>query len=191
MSSDVDLTAARERTRAGGAGALWLRGLLPLVLLVGLVAVFLRFGPIGVFRQGFPPVEELTVQRITLPEPGLIRLSVVNGGPDPVTVAQVIVDDALWAHTVRGDRTIQRLESRAIDIHYPWVEGEPHEVVLVTSTGLTIPAEIAVATETPSADARYLTTFALLGIYVGVVPVFLGLLWLPFLRRVGRHWIDF
>jgi zinc transporter ZupT len=31
----------------------------------------------------------------------------------------------------------------------------------------------------------------MLGIYVGVIPVFLGLLWLPFLRAIGRRWIDF
>jgi zinc transporter ZupT len=31
----------------------------------------------------------------------------------------------------------------------------------------------------------------MLGVYVGVVPVFLGLLWLPFLRAIGRRWIDF
>lgn len=192
MSSEVDVTTVRPSARArSAAGALWARGLLPLVLLAGLVAVFLRFGPVGVFRETFPPVEVLTVQRITLPEPGLIRINVVNGGPDPVTIAQVMVDDALWAHTVQGDRTIPRLESRTIDIPYPWVEGEPHEIVLVTSTGLTFPAEVAVATESPSVDGRYLTTFALLGIYVGVVPVFLGLLWLPFLRRIERRWIDF
>ncbi len=30
---------------------------------------------------------------------------------------------------------------------------------------------------------------ALLGIYVGVIPVSLGMLWLPFLRRLGSQWI--
>jgi zinc transporter ZupT len=34
-------------------------------------------------------------------------------------------------------------------------------------------------------------TFALLGIYVGVIPVFLGLLWLPFLAGVSPRWVDF
>jgi zinc transporter ZupT len=31
----------------------------------------------------------------------------------------------------------------------------------------------------------------MLGIYVGVVPIFVGLLWFPFLRRVGRRWLNF
>ena len=30
---------------------------------------------------------------------------------------------------------------------------------------------------------------ALLGIYVGVIPVSLGMLWLPFLRRLGPQWM--
>jgi zinc transporter ZupT len=188
--------------RADGAGArlvvesklglpTWLKGVGPLVLLAILVFVFLRTGPIGVFRQAFPPIEQLTIQRVTLPEPGLLRLSVVNGGPESVTVAQVTVDDAIWRHTIDGPRTIDRLQKRSIDVPYPWVEGEPHVIKVVTSTGLTFEREVLVATETPKADARHVTTFALLGVYVGVIPVLLGLLWLPFLRSVDRKWVDF
>src|SRR5918995_1162623 len=107
-----------------GAGlALWFKGLAPLILLAALVAVFLRVGPVGVFRQSFPPVEELTIERIRLPEHGVMEVQLVNGGPEPVTVAQVMVDDANWVHRVDGSRTIDRLERRTITIPYPWVEG--------------------------------------------------------------------
>jgi zinc transporter, ZIP family len=123
--------------------------------------------------------------------PGELEVTVVNGGPEPVTIAQVMVDDANWVHSLDGDRTVGRLETRRIRIPYPWVEGEPLAVALVTSTGLTFEHEVPVATRTPSVDARYLGTFALLGVYVGVVPVFIGLLWLPFLRSVRRKWLDF
>ena len=169
----------------------WLLGVGPLVLLVGLVVLFLKAGPVGVFQQSFPPVEELTIERISLPRTGLMRVDVVNGGPEAVTVAQVLVDDASWVHSIDGSRTIGRLESRRLSIPYPWVEGEPHTVTLVTSTGLTFSSTLPVAVVTPRADARYLSTFALLGIYAGVVPVLIGLLWLPFLRRVERRWLDF
>ena len=179
----VELTRRRLPT--------WVKGVGPLALLAILVVVFLRIGPVGVFRQAFPPVEELSVQRVTLPMPGLMRLVVVNGGPEAVTIAQVTVDDATWRHTIDGPRTIERLQRRTIDVPYPWVEGEPHTVKVVTSTGLTFEAEVAVATQTPKADARYISTFALLGVYVGVIPVLLGLLWLPFLRAINRKWVDF
>jgi len=181
----------RSAARSRGGVPLWLKGLAPLVLLAVLVAAFLEFGPIGVFRQSFPPVEVLTIERIRLPEVGVMEVQVVNGGPEPVTVAQVMVDDANWVHEVNGSRTIQRLERRTITIPYPWVEGEPHAVTLVTSTGLTFTEDVPVATRSPSVDSRYLTTFALLGIYAGVIPVFIGLLWLPFVRSVNRRWIDF
>ncbi len=169
----------------------WLLGVGPLILLGALVALFVRVGLVGVFRQAFPPVEALTIERIRLPQPGLMEVRVVNGGPEPVTIAQVMVDDANWVHSVNGDRTLRRLDSRTITIPYPWGAGEPHAIALVTSTGLTFTGDVAVATLSPTVDARYLSTFALLGIYAGVIPVFIGLLWLPFLRSIERRWIDF
>jgi zinc transporter ZupT len=181
----------RRQTARSGKVPLWFKGLAPLVLLAVFVAVFLKLGPVGVFQQSFPPVEQLTIERIRLPEHGVMEVAVVNGGPEPVTVAQVMVDDANWVHRVNGSRTIDRLERRTITIPYPWVEGEPHVVALVSSTGLTFTGEVAVATLSPSVDSRYLTTFALLGVYAGVIPVFIGLLWLPFVRSVDRRWIDF
>jgi zinc transporter ZupT len=183
----ADATAAPRRDRA----RTWIAALLPLAALLAFLLLFLRFGPAGVFTGSFPPVEELTITRVTLPDRGVLRVHTVNGGPAPVTVAQVLVDDASWVHTIDGPRTIGRLESREITIPYPWVEGEPVVVRLVTSTGLTFDKEVPVAVRTPAPDARYLTTFALLGLYAGVVPVFIGLLWFPFLRNLSRRWIEF
>jgi ZIP family zinc transporter len=170
---------------------LWLKGVLPLLLLGVLLALFIAKGPVGVFRAAFPPVEELTLQRIEFPAPGQIRIHLVNGGPEPVTVSQVMVDDAYWTFVMSGEPTLERLDDATIDVPYPWVRGEPVKVTLVTTSGVTFTHEVGVAMESPRADARYLSTFALLGIYVGVVPVFLGLLWLPFLRGVSRQWTDF
>ncbi|MDQ3223082.1 MAG: ZIP family metal transporter [Gemmatimonadota bacterium] len=190
-NTSVKTSQSRPPVRPRAGMPLWFKGLAPLVLLAGLVAIFLKFGPVGVFQQSFPPVEVLTIERIRLPAHGVMEVQIVNGGPEPVTVAQVMVDDANWVHRVDGSRTIDRLERRTITIPYPWVEGEPHAIALVTSTGLTFTGDVAVATLSPSVDARYLTTFALLGVYAGVIPVFIGLLWLPFVRAIHRRWIDF
>jgi zinc transporter ZupT len=167
-----------------------LLGLGPVALLAIFVALFLRYGPLGVFETAFPPVEELTIDRVTL-RPGEIVVVVTNGGPQPVTVAQVMVDDAYWRHAIVPDRTIPRLGRATVTIPYDWVEGEPHLITLLTETGVTIKHEIAVAVASPRPDARYLGTFTLLGVYVGVIPVAVGLLWFPFLRRVGRRWLGF
>jgi len=163
---------------------------LPLALLAVLSLVVVKGGTLSRLARGLPPVEELTVDRVRL-TPGHITLNVVNGGPDPVTVAQVMVDEAFWTHTMTPDRTVPRLGRAQIEIPYPWVEGEPHQIKLVTATGITFDHEIAVAAETPRADGGYFLTFSLIGLYVGVLPVAIGLLWLPFLKRLDRRWIHF
>ncbi len=186
-------SGAAPDTRSGAhpnTRQMLLYGLGPIALLAAFVVLFLAYGPLGLFQTAFPPVEELTVDRATLRE-GEVVVTITNGGPQPVTVAQVLVDDAYWQHTITPDRTIPRLGKARITIPYPWVEGEPLEIKLLTSTGLTIAHAIEVAVETPRADARYVMTFAMLGLYVGVVPIAVGLLWFPFLRRIGRRWMNF
>lgn len=173
------------------SGRRWLWGLLPLLLLAGLIGLFVRFDPTALFRTAFPPVEELTISRVTFPAAGTLEVHVVNGGPEPVTLAQVQVDEAYWQFEIDGNSTIPRLGQRTLTLAYPWVEGEPHEITLLTSTGLTFAHEVEVATLTPRPSLRYVGTFGLLGLYAGVIPVLLGLLWYPFLRQVSRRWLHF
>ncbi|MBI2614415.1 MAG: metal transporter, partial [Gemmatimonadetes bacterium] len=172
------------------AGRLWFWGLLPIALLAALSLVVARGEVIEFLRRGVPPVEELTFDRVTL-APNTIRVEVVNGGPDPVTVAQVMVDEAFWEFTISPEPTVRRLRRATIEIPYPWVWGEPHEIKLLTSTGLTFAHEIAVAAETPRPGPRFFGAFTAIGLYVGVIPVALGLLWLPFLKNLERRWMHF
>lgn len=169
---------------------IWMSGVLPLLLLGILVAVFITFGPLGTFKAAFPPIEKLSIQRIIL-RPDEMILKVVNDGPEPVTVAQVLINDAYWKFTMEPSQTIPRLGRATIKIPYPWVEGDMEKVTLISRNGLTFEAEVEVATETPAINFRYLSTFALLGVYVGVIPVCLGLLWLPFLKWLRGGWYDF
>jgi ZIP family zinc transporter len=183
----VTREAVLERARPAWP---WLAAVLPLVLLAALIMLLVRTGPAGLVREGnVPPVERLALQRAELGPDG-IRLSVLNDGPDPVTIAQVIVDDAYWAFTAEGGRTLGHLGRATLTIPYPWVEGEAHLLKLVTSTGATFEHEIPVAVSTPRADARYLLAFTLIGVYVGVIPVALGLLWFPLVARLGRTGLD-
>lgn len=175
--------------RPGGA-RLWVLGVYPLALIALLVLLVLRLGPLGVFQAAFPPVEDLTITRVRL-TPGQFQVHVTNGGADPVTIAQVLVDEAYWEHTVAPQRTIPRLGSATVTIPYPWVKGEAHEIVLVTATGLTFRHTVHVAALSPQPTRAFLLTFTLLGVYVGVLPVCLGMLWFPFLRALGRRWIHF
>ncbi len=165
----------------------WVLGLVPLLLVVGGLALFMVLDAPGLGERRGPPAEELAVERTVL-TPGEIAVTVRNDGADAVRVAQVQVNDA-FVQFSGGESPIGRLETATLRVMQPWVEGEAYEVALVTSTGGTIAHEIAVAVETPSADLGFFGLMALLGIYVGVIPVALGMLWLPWIRRVPPSWL--
>ncbi len=168
----------------------WVLAIFPLLLLIALGAVFLRFNPLAFFTGTFPPLEELTVQRVVFPTSGRIQLHVINGGPDPVTIAQVLVDDAYWNFGITPDNTLERLQQATLELGYPWVEGEPLPITLVTATGVTFETEVEVAIQSPQTSFATIMAYGLLGVYVGVIPVALGMLWYPFLRRVDRKWLN-
>jgi len=168
-----------------------LLALFPLVLLGALLALIVRSGPADAVRgEHFPPVERLTFQRVTL-APGTIVASVMNDGPDAVTIAQVQVDDAFWTFTADNGLALRHLGRTTLQIPYPWVQGEAHVVRVLTSTGTSFEHEIPVAVETPTPNARFFGIFTLIGLYVGVIPVMIGLLWFPFMTRVSARVMDF
>lgn len=134
-----------------------------------------------------PPVEELAVERAEL-SPNTIELELRNTGPDPVTVAQAFVNDA-YVDFDGGAEPVGRLGSETVTLAYPWQEGQPYLVSLVTETGLVIEHEIPAAVETPTADGELFELAVLLGLYVGVIPVALGMLLLPAMRRFRRTWL--
>jgi ZIP family zinc transporter len=80
---------------------------------------------------------------------------------------------------------LPRLSGAWISIPYPWVEGETHKIVFVTRTGLTFEHEIEVAWPTPKVDAEALGRLTLAGLFLGVLPVALGMLFYPALKSGG------
>lgn len=177
--------------RPSSSARAWTLAAIPLALLALLLFVLMRSGPLGLIQpQGAPPVEKLIVERAVLTPSG-IQLSVLNDGPDPVTIAQVTVDDAYWAFTAQDNHTqLGHLGRTRLDIPYPWVAGEAHLVKVMTSTGTTFEHEIPVAVMTPKVEARQIGAFALIGLYVGVIPVALGLMWFPLVKRLGSTGLD-
>jgi zinc transporter, ZIP family len=163
-----------------------LLALLPLLLLGGLLAMLVITGS-GLGNRAAPPIEELTIDRITLPARDTMVVEVTNGGVDPVTVAQVLVDDAYWSFSIAPGPEVPRLGRATITIPYPWVQDEAHFVRLLSANGVAFEGEVAVATVTPAPDWSTVWRYAVLGIYVGFIPVGLGLMWYPFLRRLGRN----
>jgi zinc transporter ZupT len=166
----------------------WVAGLAPLVVLAVAIGLFVALDAPGLDRIGVPE-EELTVERTVL-EPGLIELHLRNDGADPVRIEQAIVNDGFASFT-QSSEEVGRLAATEVDVQYPWIEGQAYEVILLTSTGGTIDHAIDVAVETPDADLGFYGLMALIGIYVGVIPVAIGMLWLPWVRTVDARWIRF
>ena len=117
------------------APRLWLAAIAPLALLAVLIAVIVRTSPGDSLRGGaVPPIERLSIDRAQLGPDGIV-LSVLNDGPDAVTIAQVTVDDAYWAFTASNGTVLKHLGRTALKIPYPWVAGEAHFIKILTSTG--------------------------------------------------------
>jgi len=181
--------AATEREVRGLTRRLpaWVLGLVPLLLISAAIGAFVALDGPGVRERTGPPVEELAVEKTVL-RPGVIELTVRNDGPDPVSIAQAQVNDA-FVEFVGADKPIGRLASATVSLRQPWVEGEAYDVTLLTSTGGTISHAIPVAAPTPSANLSFYGLMALLGLYVGVIPIALGMLWLPWIRRIPPAWL--
>lgn len=169
---------------------LWVMAVLPLAFLAALVLAFLWLNPLAFFTGTTLPIENLTVEKVLFPAPGQMTLLVINGGPQPVTIAQIAIDDAYWHFTIEPSNTLGRLETATISLNYPWVKAEPLLINLVTSTGVTFETPVEAALTSPEVNGRTLLAYALLGIYVGVVPIVLGMLWYPFMRQMDRKWMN-
>lgn len=163
--------------------------LLPVILLAGVIALFLSTGG-GLDLEAAAPVENLDIERYHL-ERDVIELYVRNTGPEAITIAQVGVNEAIMPFTVTPDATIPRLGRAVIHIPYPWSYAEAYGVSVFTTNAIVFGVDIPVAFETPKPDTATFWGFTLIGLYVGVIPVFLGIFWFPALRTLGRRTMTF
>jgi zinc transporter, ZIP family len=166
-----------------------LRGQLPVwVLVVATIAAALTalagLGSGSLPERTGPPVEQLAVERTVL-SPSTIELTVRNTGPDPVQIAQISVNDVYVGFT-GATEPLSRLGKDTLRLDYPWQNGQPYLVSILTSSGVVIEHEIPAAVQTPATGTGLLALMVLLGTYVGVIPVALGMVFLPVLRRAGR-----
>ncbi|TCP65793.1 ZIP family metal transporter [Baia soyae] len=160
----------------------WILGLLPVVLLA-LMIVGLFSGMDRLIPRANIPLEEIHFDRVWTVE-GKILAKVTNTGADPVTIAQVTVNDAMWNAEIPKSE-LGRFDQSDITIPFHWVEGEPYVVTVITSTGAKFTGEIAAAMEVSRATPATFGLYALIGLFVGVIPVLLGMLWKPFVAKLG------
>ena len=184
MSTEAGTAPAR-----GGLGwRLW--ALVPVLLLAVVVGAVSTSGSwlADLIGSNPPPADEFDIRRVEF-GPGEIRILVRNPQSDDLTIANVNVDDAIVPFTVDGPTTLGRLRSSTIVVPYAWVEDDPITVGVTSSTGIQTVKEIAAAVATPEPSVSSFLGYALIGVLVGVVPIALGLLWLPALRHAGPAWL--
>jgi zinc transporter ZupT len=180
---------AGSAVRGGIAWRLW--ALAPILLLAVVVGLFASSGSslVDLIGRNPPPADEFDIRRVEF-RPGEIRVLVRNPQADDLTIASVTVDDAIVPFGVDGDATLGRLRSSTVVVPYDWVEDDPITVGVTSSTGIETLAEIAAAVETPTPSVKGFLGYGIIGFLVGVVPVALGLLWLPSLRRADARWLS-
>ena len=182
------MEAKALRRRGELSWRLW--ALVPIVLLAVAVGGYVATGSslASLIGANPPPTDEFDVRRVQF-EPGEIRIRVTNPQPDDLTIASVTVDDAIVPFELDGPATLGRLRSSTIVVAYDWVEEDPIAVGVTSSTGIETVEEIPAAVETPGVTASAFLGYGIIGFLVGVLPVALGLLWLPSLRRAGQEWL--
>ena len=101
----TDLVETKAGSGVRRAALLWI--IAPLALLALAIWGLVSTDPLASFRNGAPPVEKLTFERTILNSDGLSVL-IRAGGSEPMTVAQVQVDDAYWLFTQQPPGPIAR-----------------------------------------------------------------------------------
>ncbi|HLA14854.1 MAG TPA: hypothetical protein VJZ25_07505 [Gemmatimonadaceae bacterium] len=158
--------------------------LVPLILLAAVIILFVRTDGAGLNVAPAAPIETVQFGR-TILRPGEIELHLRNTSPEAITVAQVNINDAIWPYTISPSPRIPRLGSAVLTLAYPWVHGEAYEIALLSGNSIPFATSIPVAAVTTRVSSGTLLSFTLIGLYVGVIPVILGMLWLPAIRRIS------
>ncbi|NOJ28362.1 MAG: divalent cation transporter [Nitrososphaera sp.] len=158
--------------------------IIPLVVLGAMVA-FIFWPGNSILNIGVP-LPDVSIERIEFHE-RLIIATIRNTGPETITIAQADINDRILPAAIEPSRTLERFAEARVAIPFEWNEGQPYEVGITTSDGTRFAKAVAAAAASPQPDAEHVSLLAIIGTYVGVIPVLIGLLWLPFLRGLSNQ----
>lgn len=163
--------------------------IIPFVVLTAMI-LFL-FSPIGQsFLNSGVPVPEVTIEKIEFQE-GKIVAFIRNTGPVDITVAQADINDRIHPAAIEPSRSLPRLTEAQVIIPFPWNPAEPYEVGITTSDGVRFSKNVEAAAEVLTPNVEQVLLFAVIGAYVGIIPIMIGLLWYPFIRRLNTNKYNF
>ena len=162
--------------------------IIPLIVLGAMIA-FLLWPGNNLLSTG-TPLPQISVEKIEFLENKIVA-HIRNTGPVAIEVAQADVNDRITPAAIEPSKTLGRFQEARVVIPFHWNAGQPYEIGVTTSEGTRFAKAVAAAAPTPQADARQSGLFTLLGTYVGIIPVLIGLLWYPFIRRLSQNMYNF
>ena len=163
--------------------------IIPFVVLMAMI-LFL-FSPIGQsFLNSGVPVPEVTIEKIEFQE-GKIVAFIRNTGPVDTIIAQADINDRIHLAAIEPSRSLPRLTEAQVIIPFPWNPAEPYEVGITTSDGVRFSKNVEAAAQVLTPNVEQVLLFAVIGAYVGIIPIMIGLLWYPFIRRLNTNKYNF
>jgi zinc transporter, ZIP family len=162
--------------------------LIPLLVLSGMI-IFL-FGPGQSFLNTGIPLPEITIERIEFQE-GKIVSYIRNTGPEEVEIAQADINDRITPAAIEPSKTLSRLAEAKVIVPFSWSPGVPYQVGVTTSDGTRFSKDVEAAALALTPNVEQASYFAVIGTYVGVIPVLIGLLWFPFIKRLSANKYNF
>ncbi|CAE6493966.1 ZIP family metal transporter [Candidatus Nitrosotenuis uzonensis] len=158
-------------------------GIIPLVLLG--IMIFYLFGPGSELLNFGIPLPQITLEKIEFVD-SEIHVTVRNTGPIEVSIAQADVNDRVQPAAIEPDRHLARFEAAKVRIPYSWNEAEPYEIGLTVHDGTRFSSSVTAAAPAMKPSLELVSYFAIIGTYVGIIPVLIGLLWFPFIAKMSR-----
>jgi zinc transporter, ZIP family len=157
-------------------------GIIPLILLSAMI-VYL-FGPGAELVNFGTPLPNITIERVDFVE-SEIQVTVRNTGPIDVSIAQADVNDRIQPAAIEPDKHLARFETALVRIPYSWNEAEPYEIGLTVNDGTRFAHSVEAAAHAIKPSIDLVSYFAVIGTYVGIIPVLIGLLWFPFIAKMS------
>ncbi len=173
-----------ELSDKSSKGKLIISGLIPFAFLIILMAYI--FGPGSDLLDLGIPLPEITVEKIDFID-SEIQVTVRNTGPIAVEVAMADINDRIQPAAVEPDRYLNRYETALVRIPFEWNEAEPYRIGITIEDGTRFEKEIEAAAFAVKPSLELAWFFAIIGTYVGIIPVMIGLLWLPFIKKINKN----
>jgi zinc transporter, ZIP family len=179
LSEDRDTRAGKRLSNK----ASMVLAFIPIVVLAGMLIFLLSPNGQSLINVG-TPLPQVTIEKIEFHDNQILAF-IRNTGPLDIVVSQADVNDRIQSAAIEPSNMIQRLGEALVTIPYPWVSGTPYEVGITTSDGTRFSKSVEAATLAPTPDANQVLLLTSLGIYVGVIPILIGLLWYPYIRKIS------